>query len=163
MRKQKVAHRTDENDNLIKVASDGSTAAYYELPEDAKELQDLISYKNMNAQIGEICRAWYRYGEVEHSEKMRLMCSSYAAAVDKLYTDAGKMNLTKSNNDWEYVWNFKFRTCSFSEADIWPFTKMYTGTHENNAGALFGGPPATIREYATKEAYTFRVLKGELD
>jgi len=54
-----------------KVKSDGSTASYYELPEGATELQDLISYKNMNAQMGEILRACYRYGQVEHSEKMR--------------------------------------------------------------------------------------------
>lgn len=55
----------------LKVRSDGSTARYYELPDGATELQDLISYKNMNAQIGEIFRASYRYGEVAHSEKLR--------------------------------------------------------------------------------------------
>ena len=53
------------------IKSDGSTASYYELPKDAKELQDLISHKNMNAQIGEIFRACYRYGEVEHSAMLR--------------------------------------------------------------------------------------------
>jgi hypothetical protein len=51
--------------------SDGSTASYYELPEGAKELQDLISYKDMNAQIGEIFRAAYRYGQSSHSDKLR--------------------------------------------------------------------------------------------
>jgi hypothetical protein len=55
----------------MKVKSDGSTASYYELPEGATELQHLISYKNMNAQMGEIFRAAYRYGEVEHSEMIR--------------------------------------------------------------------------------------------
>jgi len=62
-----------EHDEIAagKVKSDGSTAKYYELPEDAKELQDLISFKNMNAQMGEIGRAWYRYGQVAHSEKLR--------------------------------------------------------------------------------------------
>lgn len=55
----------------MKVKSDGSTASYYELPEGATELQDLISYKNMNAQMGEIFRACYRYGEVAHSEMLR--------------------------------------------------------------------------------------------
>lgn len=55
----------------MKVKSDGSTASYYELPEGATELQDLISYKNMNAQMGEIFRANYRYGEVDHSAKLR--------------------------------------------------------------------------------------------
>ena len=53
------------------VKSDGSTASYYELPKGAEQLQDLISHKNMNAQIGEIFRACYRYGEVQHSEMLR--------------------------------------------------------------------------------------------
>lgn len=55
----------------MKIKSDGSTAKYYELPEHATELQHLISFKNMNAQIGEIFRACYRYGEVDHSELIR--------------------------------------------------------------------------------------------
>lgn len=55
----------------MKIKSDGSTAKYYELPQEATELQHLISHKNMNAQIGEIFRACYRYGEVEHSEMLR--------------------------------------------------------------------------------------------
>lgn len=55
----------------MKVKSDGSTASYYELPKGASELQHLISYKNMNAQMGEIFRACYRYGEVAHSEMIR--------------------------------------------------------------------------------------------
>lgn len=55
----------------MKVKSDGSTASYYELPDGATELQHLISYKDMNAQMGEIFRACYRYGEVAHSEMLR--------------------------------------------------------------------------------------------
>ena len=51
--------------------SDGSTASYYELPNSATELQDLISSKNMNAQMGEIFRACYRYGQVSHSGMLR--------------------------------------------------------------------------------------------
>ena len=51
--------------------SDGSSANYYELPISAEQLQDLISYKNMNAQMGEIFRAVFRYGEVAHSKKLR--------------------------------------------------------------------------------------------
>ncbi len=51
--------------------SDGSTASYYELPKFAKELQHLISFKNMNAQIGEIFRACYRMGEASHSDELR--------------------------------------------------------------------------------------------
>ena len=51
--------------------SDGSSADYYKFPEEVKELQDLISYKNMNAQIAEIFRECYRYGEASHSPKIR--------------------------------------------------------------------------------------------
>jgi len=54
-----------------KERSDGSTASYYELPECAAELQHLISHRNMNAQIGEIFRACYRYGLVSHSDMLR--------------------------------------------------------------------------------------------
>lgn len=51
--------------------SDGSTASYYELPKASSELQDLISAKNMNAQIGEIFRECYRYGQASHCDELR--------------------------------------------------------------------------------------------
>ena len=51
--------------------SDGSTASYYQLPTDATELQDLISFRNMNAQDGEIFRAIYRKGRASHSDELR--------------------------------------------------------------------------------------------
>jgi hypothetical protein len=54
-----------------KERSDGSTASYYELPSGATELQDLISAKNMNAQIGEVFRECYRYGQASHSDEVR--------------------------------------------------------------------------------------------
>jgi len=60
-----------QDDKHESVTSDGSTASYYELPAEAKELQDLISHKDMNAQIGEIFRAAYRYGQSAHSDKLR--------------------------------------------------------------------------------------------
>ena len=75
-----------------KEASDGSTAHYYELPKSAKELQHLISHKNMNAQIGEIFRACYRYGEVEHSPCLR------DAKKIKFYIDAEIERLEQFNN-----------------------------------------------------------------
>lgn len=56
---------------MDKEHSDGSTAGYYQLPKGATELQHLISAKNMNAQIGEVFRACYRYGEVAHSSMLR--------------------------------------------------------------------------------------------
>ena len=51
--------------------SDGSTASYYELPKGCTELQDLISYRNLNAQDGEIFRAIYRKGRASHSDELR--------------------------------------------------------------------------------------------
>jgi hypothetical protein len=57
--------------NESKERSDGSTASYYELPEGCSELQDLISHKNMNAQVGEIFRECYRYGQSSHSDELR--------------------------------------------------------------------------------------------
>lgn len=51
--------------------SDGSTASYYELPPGCTELQDLISYRNLNAQDGEIFRAIYRKGRASHSDELR--------------------------------------------------------------------------------------------
>lgn len=65
------AIRCSKEELVHLVTSDGSTASYYELPTSATELQHLISYKDMNAQIGEIFRACYRYGGVAHSEKLR--------------------------------------------------------------------------------------------
>ena len=54
-----------------KEKSDGSSANYYKLPPNANELQDLISAKNMNAQVGEIFRECYRYGQASHSDELR--------------------------------------------------------------------------------------------
>jgi len=70
--------------------SDGSTAAYYELPEGAKELQDLISHRNMNAQIGEVFRSCYRYGLASHSDQLR------DAKKIKFYIDAEIKRLEKA-------------------------------------------------------------------
>lgn len=56
---------------LPKESSDGSSADYYKLPGGATQLQDLISAKNMNAQVGEIFRACYRMGQVAHSPELR--------------------------------------------------------------------------------------------
>ena len=51
--------------------SDGSTADYYKLPPGCTELQDLISYRNLNAQDGEMFRAIYRKGRASHSDELR--------------------------------------------------------------------------------------------
>ena len=88
----KLVHHTDDPISKPKEKSDGSTADYYKLPEGATELQDLISYKNMNAQIGEIQRAVYRYGQVAHSEMLR------DAKKIKFYIEAEIKRLEKYNH-----------------------------------------------------------------
>jgi hypothetical protein len=57
--------------NKIKEKSDGLHAEYYTLPNNSTQLQDLISNRNMNAQIGEIFRECYRYGLASHSDELR--------------------------------------------------------------------------------------------
>lgn len=84
-----IGERPKENSSQATSVSDGSTATYYELPDDCTELQHLISYKNMNAQIGEIFRACYRYGEVSHSAMLR------DAKKIKFYADAEIERLEK--------------------------------------------------------------------
>lgn len=54
-----------------KEQSDGASADYYKLPFGATQLQDLISDRNMNAQLGEIFRACYRFGRAAHSDQKR--------------------------------------------------------------------------------------------
>ncbi len=68
--KKAVSH-VNCRSSLASNRSDGSTASYYELPEGCTELQDLISYRNMNAQDGEIIRAIYRKGRASHSDTLR--------------------------------------------------------------------------------------------
>jgi hypothetical protein len=76
-----------------KAVSDGSTASYYQLPPGAAELQDLISHRDMNAQIGEIFRSCYRYGQASHSDKLR------DAKKIKFYIDAEVKRLEALNGE----------------------------------------------------------------
>lgn len=45
------------------VPSGGGSSSYYELPEGAKELQDLIEHRDMNFAQGNIFKAVYRLGK----------------------------------------------------------------------------------------------------
>lgn len=84
-----------------KKTSDGSTAEYYKLPKGCSQLQDLISHKDMNAQMGEIFRATYRYGEVKHSNKLRdakkikFYIEAEIARLEKIKPRAKPGSLTK--------------------------------------------------------------------
>ena len=94
-KQRKVLGLVDLDDQVVvssgsKSKSDVSTADYYELPNDnPKQLQDLIAFRNMNGQVAEIFRACYRYGEVEHSEKLR------DAKKMRFYADAEVKRLEK--------------------------------------------------------------------
>ena len=48
----------------------GSTPHQYSIPLDAKELQDLIEYRNMNFAIGNIFKACYRMGRKEGADEL---------------------------------------------------------------------------------------------
>jgi hypothetical protein len=50
------------------VKSDGGSTSYYEIPEGATELNDLIEYKNMNFAQGNIFKACYRLGEKQGTD-----------------------------------------------------------------------------------------------
>lgn len=48
----------------------GSTPEQYGIPEGAKELQDLIEYRNMNFAVGNIFKACYRMGLKEGADEI---------------------------------------------------------------------------------------------
>lgn len=51
-----------------KVASDGASTSYYELPSHATELRHLISHKGMSKSRGDIFKACYRLGEKDGTD-----------------------------------------------------------------------------------------------
>ncbi len=48
-----------------KIKSDGGSSAYYQFPDGAKELNDLIEHKDMSFARGNMFKALYRLGEKE--------------------------------------------------------------------------------------------------
>lgn len=93
--------------------SDGSTADYYVLPEGATQLQDLISHRDMNSQIGEIFRACYRYGIVSHSDKMR------DAKKIRFYAQAEVERLEKLEFDPTTMPIIELKDSVWKSAPIW--------------------------------------------
>jgi len=57
--------------NAIAVGSGGSNPDKYGLPEGAKDLQDLVEYREMNFAVGNIFKAAYRLGVCDHSDRKR--------------------------------------------------------------------------------------------
>lgn len=50
--------------------NNGGSTNYYDVPNDALTLDDLIEHKNMNFAIGNIFKACYRYGEKDSASKL---------------------------------------------------------------------------------------------
>lgn len=50
--------------------SDGGSTSYYELPDNATELNDLIEHKNMSFALGNIFKACYRFGEKDAASRL---------------------------------------------------------------------------------------------
>ncbi len=57
-------------DEPTKTKSDGWKTAYYQIPKEAEEIQDLIEYKNMNFAIANIFKAAYRLGSKEGTSEV---------------------------------------------------------------------------------------------
>ena len=60
----------DEWVSWTKPQPKGWSSEYYELPDSARELQDLIEYREMNFSIGNIFKACYRLGHKEGTDRM---------------------------------------------------------------------------------------------
>lgn len=60
-----------ENLSILEEEPGGSTPSQYGLPDGAKELQDLIEYRDMSFAIGNIFKSCYRFGKCNHSDKLR--------------------------------------------------------------------------------------------
>lgn len=50
--------------------SDGGSTSYYELPPEARELNDLIEYKDMSFALGNIFKACWRLGEKDGTSRL---------------------------------------------------------------------------------------------
>ena len=51
-----------------KIKSDGGSTSYYDLPEGAKDIGDLIEFRNMSYNLANIFKACYRLGEKDGTE-----------------------------------------------------------------------------------------------
>ena len=67
--KERRATYRDTHDRK-KVASDGLSTSYYQIPEHATELRHLISHKGMSKSRGDIFKACYRLGEKQGTDTL---------------------------------------------------------------------------------------------
>lgn len=55
---------------MTKIKSDGGSTSYYDLPEGATTLNDLIEYKEMSFALGNIFKAAYRLGSKDGADEL---------------------------------------------------------------------------------------------
>lgn len=66
-----LAYFKSIKEETIEVRNNGGSTDYYKLPQNAKDLQDLIEHKEMNFSLGNIFKAVYRLGNCSHSDAIR--------------------------------------------------------------------------------------------
>lgn len=82
------------------ITSDGSTASYYELPEWAMEVMDLIRYWKLNGSQAEMLRALARGDRASHSDEQRQAKKLLAYAVDEVVrTHFPEESMSQYRND----------------------------------------------------------------
>jgi hypothetical protein len=76
------------------VKSDGGSTSYYNIPEYATDLQDLIEHKRMEFGLGNIFKACYRFGDKDGTSKrydlnkMIFFAQRELARLDREETDS---------------------------------------------------------------------------
>ena len=126
--------------------SDGSTAEYYQLPAGSTELQHLISHRDMNAQIGEIFRACYRYGIASHSSRLR------DAKKIRFYIEAEIARLEVSATIPGFDWS-SIGGCQGPAAQIDDESDRQKAVEQNgNDGAVYDDPWYGAPEWARFKA-----------
>lgn len=82
---QKLADLTPKY--VDKIVSDGGSTTYYDIPEGARDLLDLIDHKGMSFSISNIFKACYRFGEkadVDKAYDLRKIIFFAQRELDKL-------------------------------------------------------------------------------
>lgn len=158
--------------------SDGSTASYYELPEWACELADLIRYKGMNGAQAEMFRALYRGDSAEHSDEQRQAKKLLCYAIDEVvrthfpnhsfkpYRDAafsavlGPRSVAPDQGlDW-IPWAGELDTLDNVDADQLVEVRLWDGATEQGLVGYFDWEHTGPRN---SDIVAYRILDGEAD
>lgn len=132
-----------------KHTSDGGSTTYYDIPEGAMDLQDLIEWKNMNFSIGNIFKACYRLGQKSGQDDL------YDINKIIFFAQREKVRLEKQlrGNSSEPRWYIHAsEICPFGE-EIKYFSIRYKT--RNNEVYIFTGAGADIAKLKWKHTGDF--------